>query len=155
MKGNLADHFKPSSSVKHRGCHEQEDYYYFLTALGLCCCERPFSSCREQGLLFFRACRLLIALVSLVRAWALWHVSFSCGAQTSLHSGMWNFPGPGIKPMSSALAHGFSSSFIPFSSCPQSFPASGSFPRSQLCASGGQSVGVSASASVLPMNIQG
>ena len=47
-----------------------------------------------------------------------------------------------------------SSSVIPFSSCPQSFPASGSFPVSQLFASGGQSIGVSASASVLPMNIQ-
>ena len=43
----------------------------------------------------------------------------------------------------------------PFSSCLQSFPASGSFPVSQLFASGGQSMGASASASVLPMNIQG
>ena len=42
---------------------------------------------------------------------------------------------------------------LPFS-CPQSFPASGSFPMSQLFASGGQSTGVSASASVLPMNTQ-
>ena len=42
---------------------------------------------------------------------------------------------------------------LPFSSCPQSFPASGSFPMSQLFASDGQSIGVSASASVLPMNI--
>ena len=41
-----------------------------------------------------------------------------------------------------------------FSSCLQSFPASGSFPRNQFFASGGQSIGVSASASVLPMNIQ-
>ena len=47
-----------------------------------------------------------------------------------------------------------SSSVVPFSSCPQSFPALGSFPMSQLFASGGQSIGVSASASVLPMNIQ-
>ena len=47
-----------------------------------------------------------------------------------------------------------SSSVIPFSSCPQSFPASGSFQMSQLFASGGQSIGVSASTSVLPMNIQ-
>ena len=47
------------------------------------------------------------------------------------------------------------SSVIPFSSCLQSFPASRSFPMSQLFASGGQSIGVSASASVLPMNIQG
>ena len=43
----------------------------------------------------------------------------------------------------------------PFSSCLQSFPASGSFPRSRLFASGGQSFGASAAASVLPMNIQG
>ena len=43
----------------------------------------------------------------------------------------------------------------PFSSCPQSFPASGSFPMSQLFASGGQSIDVSVSASVLLMNIQG
>ena len=42
----------------------------------------------------------------------------------------------------------------PFSSCLQSFPASGSFPMSQLFASGGQSSGVSALASVLPKNIQ-
>ena len=48
-----------------------------------------------------------------------------------------------------------SSSVIPFSSCLQSFPASASFPMSQLFASGGQSIGASASASVLPMNIQG
>ena len=48
-----------------------------------------------------------------------------------------------------------SSSVVPFSSCLQSFLASGSFPRSQFFASGGQSIGVSASASVLPMNIQG
>ena len=48
-----------------------------------------------------------------------------------------------------------SSSVVPCSSCPQSFPASGSFPVSQLFPSGGQSIGVSASASVLPMNIQG
>ena len=47
-----------------------------------------------------------------------------------------------------------SSSFIPFSSCPQSFPASGSFPLSPLFAWGGQSIEVSASASVLPMNNQ-
>ena len=48
-----------------------------------------------------------------------------------------------------------SSSVIPFSSCPPSFPASGSFPMSWLSASGGQSIGASASASVLSVNIQG
>ena len=45
-------------------------------------------------------------------------------------------------------------SVLPFSSCLQSFPASGSFPISQFFASGGQSTGVSDLASVLPMNIQ-
>ena len=47
-----------------------------------------------------------------------------------------------------------SSSVVPFSSCPQPLPAAGSFPVSQLFAWGGQSIGVSASASVLPMNTQ-
>ena len=47
-----------------------------------------------------------------------------------------------------------SSCVIPFSSCPQSFPASGSFQMSQLFISGGQSIGVSASTSVLPKNTQ-
>ena len=47
-----------------------------------------------------------------------------------------------------------SPSVVPVSSCPQSFPSSGSFPMSQFFASGGQSIGVSASASVLPINTQ-
>ena len=47
-----------------------------------------------------------------------------------------------------------SSSVIPFSPCPQSFPASRSFPLSWLFAPGGQSIGASASAAVVPMNIQ-
>ena len=47
-----------------------------------------------------------------------------------------------------------SSSVVPFSSCPQSLPASETFPVSQLFASGGQSIGVLASTSVLPMNTQ-
>ena len=60
------------------------------------------------------------------------------------------------KPMSNELVMKSKNLILchPFSSCPQSFPASGSFPLSQLFASGGQSIGVSASASVLTMNIQ-
>ena len=57
-------------------------------------------------------------------------------------------------PLSQWCHPTLSSSVIPFSSCLQSLPASGSFPESQFFASGGQSIGVSASASVLPMNIQ-
>ena len=60
-----------------------------------------------------------------------------------------------LKLMSIDAIQPSSSSVVPFSSCPQSFPASGSFPMSRLFASGGQSIGASASASVLPMNIQG
>ena len=67
-------------------------------------------------------------------------------------------PTPGVHPdsrPSSQRCHpAISSSVVPFSSCPQSLPASESFPVSQFFASGGQSVGVSASASVLPMNIR-
>ena len=48
-----------------------------------------------------------------------------------------------------------SSSVTPFSSCPQSFPASGSFPMSQPLASNGENIGASTSTSVLPMDIQG
>ena len=67
-------------------------------------------------------------------------------------------PTPGVHPNpwpSSWWCHPtISSSVIPFSSCPQSFPASGSFQMNQFFASGGQSIGVSASASVLPVNTQ-
>ena len=57
-------------------------------------------------------------------------------------------------PLSQWCHPTISSSVIPFSSCPQSFPASGSLQMSQLFASGGQSIGVSSSTSALPMNIQ-
>jgi len=68
-------------------------------------------------------------------------------------------PSPGICSNSCPLRQWchptISSSVIPFSSCLQSFPASGSFPMCQLIASGGQSTEASASASVLPINMQG
>ena len=57
-------------------------------------------------------------------------------------------------PLSRWCHPAISSSVIPFSSCPQSLPASGSFPMSQLFAWGGQSTGVSSLATVLPMNTQ-
>ena len=67
-------------------------------------------------------------------------------------------PTPGVYlnscPSSQWCHPTISSSVVPFSSCLQSCPASGSFPMSQFFASGGQSIGVSASASVLSMNIQ-
>ena len=67
-------------------------------------------------------------------------------------------PTPGVYSNSCPLSRWchptISSSVIPFSSCPQSLPVSGSFPMSQLFPWGGQSIGVSALASVLPMNTQ-
>ena len=67
-------------------------------------------------------------------------------------------PTPGVHPDPCPLSQWchptISSSVIPFSSCLQSFPASGSFQMSQLFTSGSQSIGVSASTSVLPMNTQ-
>ena len=63
-------------------------------------------------------------------------------------------PTPRVHPNPCQWCHPtISSSVVPFSSCPQYFPASGSFPVSQLFTSGGQSIGVSASALVLPMKI--
>ena len=65
---------------------------------------------------------------------------------------------PGVYSNSSPLSQWchptISSSVVPFSSCLQSFPASGSFQMNHLFKSGGQSIGVSASISVFPMNIQ-
>ena len=75
------------------------------------------------------------------------HARLPCPSQT-----------PGVYsnscPLSQWCHPAISSSVIPFSSCPQSLPASVSFPMSQLFALDGQSIGVSASASVLPMNTQ-
>ena len=61
---------------------------------------------------------------------------------------------PNPRPSSQWCHPTISSSVVPFSSCPQSFPATGSFPVSQLFTSGGQSIGASASTSVLPMDTQ-
>ena len=75
------------------------------------------------------------------------HTRHSCSAPT-----------PRVYPSSCPLSRWchptISSSVVPFSSCPQSFPASGSFQMSQLFTWGGQSIGVSASASFLPKNTQ-
>ena len=61
----------------------------------------------------------------------------------------------GTRPSSWWCHPAISSSVVPFTSCPQSLPASWSFPMSQLFASGGQCIGISASASVLPKKSQG
>ena len=82
-----------------------------------------------------------------LRPHGLQHTSFPCPSPT---------PGArsNSRPLSQWCHPTISSSVVPFSSCLQSFPASGSFPMSQFFTSGSQSIRVSASASVLPMSIQ-
>ena len=89
---------------------------------------------------------------TLSRIW-LFTTPWTAARQASLsitNSGV--YPNP--CPLSQWCHPTISSSVVPFFSCPQSFPVSGSFPMSQLFASGGQSTGVSASTSVLPKNTQ-
>ena len=93
-----------------------------------------------------------VQLSSVAQSWLL-ATPWTAARQASLSS-----PTPGAYSNSCALSWWchptISSSVVPFSSCPQSLPASGSFPMSQFFASGGLSIGASASASVLPMNTQ-
>ena len=97
-------------------------------------------------MVFFSSVQLLSCVQLFVTPWIT-----TCQASLSI-TNSWS----PLKPMSSELVihPTISSSVIPFSSCPHSFPASGSFQISQLFASGGQSIGVSTSTSVLPMNTQ-
>ena len=71
---------------------------------------------------------------------------------------LWPSPTPGVYPNSCPLSQWchltISCSVIPFSFCLQSFPTSGSFPKSQLFTAGGQNIGLSASTSVFPLNTQ-
>ena len=94
---------------------------------------------------------------SCCRAQALRRRLNSCGTWAYLLRGMWNLPGvcSDSCPLSQGCYLTISSSAVPFSFCLHSFPASGSFPMSQLFAPCGPSIGASASALVLPMNIQG
>ena len=90
----------------------------------------------------------LLSCVWLLLTHRLWHARLPCASPSpvacsnSCPSSQWRHPT-------------ISSSVIPFSPCLQSFPVSGSFPVSQLFTTGGQSTGALASASVLPVNIQG
>ena len=102
--------------------------YLFLAVLGLCCCVRASSSCRERGLLFFVVQASHCGGLSHCGAWAVGtrasvvvahglsscgsrapeHRLSSCGAWAQLLHGMWDLPRPGIEPVSPALAGGFS-----------------------------------------------
>ena len=83
------------------------------------------------------------------------HVRLFATPWTAIHQASLSFTYSNSCPLSRWCHPTISSSVTSFSSCPQSFPASGSFLMSQLFASGGQSIEASASASLLPMNFQG
>ena len=104
-----------------------------------------------------------------IQTYARWHFSLVQFSHSVISNSLWPHglqhtrlpclsPTPGACSNSCPLSQWYyptiSSSVIPLSSCLQSFTASGSFVRSQFFASGGQSIRASASASVLPMNIQ-
>ena len=101
--------------------------------------------CPRCTIFIDKNCSVAQSCPTLLQPHGLQHARLSCPS-----------PSPGACsdscPLSQWCHPTISSSVIPFSSCPQSFSASGSFPMSQLFASGGQSIGVSPSASVLPMN---
>ena len=95
----------------------------------------------------FSSVKLLSHVQLFVTPWTAAHqASLSFTISWSLHK---------LMSIELVMHPNISSSVVPFSSCLLSFPASGSFPMSCLFVSGGQSIGASASASVLPMNIQG
>ena len=114
----------------------------------------------------------LLAVQGTLKSLLQWMYLLNTWIFVQLLSGVWLFATHGLQharlpcpspspwvysnscPLSQWCHPTISSYVIPFSSCLQSFPASGSFLRSQLFTSGGQSIGVSASTSVLPMNIQ-
>ena len=112
----------------------------------------PLLSSGRMSTLFHNFSEIFSSFQSLSHVW-LFVTPWSAAHQASHPS-----PTPGVYSnscLSSWWCHPtILSSVIPFS-CPQSFPASGSFQMSQLFLSGGQSIGVSASTSVLPMNTQG
>ena len=121
--------------------------YILLLLLLLCCCCSVAKLCLTLCH-HIRSDQISRSVVSSsLRSHGLKHARLSCPSPTpgacsnSCPSSWWCHPT-------------ISFSVIPFSSCLQSFLASGSFPLSQFFASGGQSIGVSASASVLPMNNQ-
>ena len=106
---------------------------------------------------------------SIARRWSFYHDTMLLFSRSVMSDSLWphglqhaRFPCPSpstgacsnSRPFSQWCHPTISPSVVPFSSCLQSFPASGSFQMSQLFTSGGQSIEVSNSTSVLPMNIQ-
>ena len=103
--------------------------YLFLAVLGLRFCSRAFSSCGKRGPLFIAVRGPLAIAASLVAEHRLQTRRLSgCGSRAQLLRGMWDPPGPGLEPVSPALAGGFSTTAPPGKPLPLllllSFPAS-------------------------------
>ena len=117
-------------------------------------CTRKVNIQMTHSVMIFVVCHIniLSSVQSLSPVW-LFATPWIAAFQASL-----SITNPGVYsnscPSSQWCHPAISSSVVPFSSCPQSLPESGSFPMSQSVASRGQNIGVSASASVLPMNTQ-
>ena len=126
---NIIFHILPNSRTTQKKCRADDTIYSLLLM--------EFSSVQ-----FIRS-----VVTDSLRPHELQHARPLCPSPTTgVH--------PKPCPLSRWCHPTISSSVVPFSSCSQSFPASGSFQISQLFVSGGQSIGVSASESVLPMNTQ-
>ena len=138
-----------------------------------CCYLRPGRRRMESRLSHYKDCVAKSISTSLSRAWNVYLFVHQFSSVQFSHSVGFDSlrprepqharppcpsPTTGVHPNPCPLSWWchptISSSVVPFSSCPQSLPASGSFPMSQLFAWGGQSIGVSASTSVLPINTQ-
>ena len=134
-------------------CHKLIDYIHVGLFGGSLFCSVIYMSVFMPVTNCFDDCSIVISSVqSLSHVW-LFAAPWTAACQASLS--ITNSQSlPNSCPLSQWCHPTISSSVVPFFSCLQSFPASGSFPVSQLFASGGQSIGVSASASVLPMNLQ-
>ena len=117
----------------------------YLTYLNVFKLNKIFSEFFNWTILQFRSVQLLSHVRLFVMPW-----TTACQASLSIT----NSQSPPKTMSIESVMPSILSSVIPFSSCPQSFPASGSFQMSQIFTSGGQSIGVSALISVLPMNIQ-
>ena len=88
--------------------------YLFMAVLGLCFCARAFSSCGKRGPLFIIVRGPLTVAASLVAEHRLQTRRLSsCGSRAQLLRGMWDLPRPGLKPVSPALAGGFSTTAPP------------------------------------------
>ena len=137
--------------VRHKWVHIiQFSSNEVLESAKISCGDRNQMSCCQEWLKAWKVASVQFSrsvLSDFLRLHESQHARPPCQSQT-----------PGVYsnscPSSQWCHPAISSSVIPFSSCSQSLPASGSFPISQLFAWSGQSIGVSASASVLPMNIQ-